>query len=646
MAKDPKLGGLRPGDDNYKLLLEGIAKRQEATAKKQEQAASTTEEAASEIQSNAKTIVAASEEQAKATSDIVDIIREMHTSINAFTKAANSGTTENIKIDADSKNGAVNDKRSSIFVDILDISKDILKATEVNSTVLLDILSAILNQNQLTNANRKQTATGGNTSRTQTQSNSSDSSAGSVDLGSLLTGLAIGLGAIVGSARGWVKAISTLTEIFKSTVKLISSIVELLWEGIKSVSKTLETIASKIEGTLGNAFDSVATAIGDSIKAVKEFFSKKVQSVLDVFEESFNFVKRIFTVGEESGVGKLFSGFKQVISNVGEVLLKIIEPFMDAFKLLGSLIADSGPVTGLFKTLSSFAKLFKAVAFIAEKIAFPLMIVMAVWDTVKGAMEGYQKEGIVGAIKGAFTGLFDSLIGGLLDLLKDATSWVLKQLGFENASKFLDSFSFQDIFKKMVDAIADAIGWVIDKISGVFKSIGSAVSTALSNIPGVSWIVDKFKSWFGGNETSTTSNPNVTTNGSNRSIAQARMAERAVTQTSIVETPFYDADGNQIGTSITPIVGDTQATPTNLTPSNEPVVRNSQHLQKMAESASNSTAAAPVIVNNNTVNNNNGGGAGTGSTQGPATGGSVATAPMRGPLDRTIYGYNYGAGYP
>ena len=50
MAKDPKLGGLRPGDENYKLLLEGIAKRQEAAAKAQEEAAKAQETAASSVE--------------------------------------------------------------------------------------------------------------------------------------------------------------------------------------------------------------------------------------------------------------------------------------------------------------------------------------------------------------------------------------------------------------------------------------------------------------------------------------------------------------------------------------------------------------------------------------------------------------------
>ena len=80
---------------------------------------------------------------------------------------------------------------------------------------------------------------------------------------------------------------------------------------------------------------------------------------------------------------------------------------------------------------------------------------MTLIDTVKGAMAGFEEEGFIGGVKGAIKGLINSLIMMPLDLLKDLISWALDKLGFEEASKSLDSFSFQDMFSDFVDMLFD-----------------------------------------------------------------------------------------------------------------------------------------------------------------------------------------------
>jgi hypothetical protein len=99
---------------------------------------------------------------------------------------------------------------------------------------------------------------------------------------------------------------------------------------------------------------------------------------------------------------------------------------------------------------------------------------MTVWDTVKGMIEGYEKEGIVGAIAGAVTGLFNSLVFGPLDMLKSAIAWVLGKFGFENAEKELNSFSFSEMFTNLIGTVKDFfidIGkWVGEKMAGASAS--------------------------------------------------------------------------------------------------------------------------------------------------------------------------------
>jgi hypothetical protein len=52
------------------------------------------------------------------------------------------------------------------------------------------------------------------------------------------------------------------------------------------------------------------------------------------------------------------------------------------------------------------------------------------------------------------TGYFDMMVMKPLDLLKDLVSWAADLFGFENASKWLDSFSFSEMFMAVVDWIS------------------------------------------------------------------------------------------------------------------------------------------------------------------------------------------------
>ena len=110
---------------------------------------------------------------------------------------------------------------------------------------------------------------------------------------------------------------------------------------------------------------------------------------------------------------------------------------------------------------------------------------MGIWDTISGAIEGYETGGILGAIKGAIKGLFNSVVGGVADLLKDMVSWVADKLGFKGVSEFLDSFSFTDLFSTLVDNIGNAIEYVLGAIfvPGRFADIAKdAISWISKNL--------------------------------------------------------------------------------------------------------------------------------------------------------------------
>jgi hypothetical protein len=112
---------------------------------------------------------------------------------------------------------------------------------------------------------------------------------------------------------------------------------------------------------------------------------------------------------------------------------------------------------------------------------------MAIWDTVSGALDGWNKtEGdflakFMGAMSGAITGLLNGLIGGLLDLLKDGLSWILSALGFDKAASILDSFSFSDLISKIVGGLFSMVENMVRFVIDIFEKGPGQIIEGLGN---------------------------------------------------------------------------------------------------------------------------------------------------------------------
>ena len=240
---------------------------------------------------------------------------------------------------------------------------------------------------------------------------------------------------------------------------------------------TIGTILAGIVGTLIGLASAWVKTIKLFAKALiptelMEKITKGFSAVDDFFSSIFSKFKALFDFSGESKIGKIFGTIKEALSG-------FIKPFVTAYEVISDLL--KGPIKmvgGVFTAIKEYFTMFASsvgkIAIIAEKIFFPILIIMTIWDTVKGAIEGFEKEGIIGGIKGAITGFFNSLIFGPIDMLKDAIAWVLGFFGFDKAKSLLESFSLEDIFKKFIDAIFSPIEMIKDmfaKLVGFFENI-------------------------------------------------------------------------------------------------------------------------------------------------------------------------------
>jgi len=257
-------------------------------------------------------------------------------------------------------------------------------------------------------------------------------------------------------------ALGTIVGLFNSQIKTMKFFGKLLMEAAEGIGKIIKRFAKFLGvddfgANIQKKFQQIVTFVEDVVSSLRQKITKVGSSIVNFFEESVAKFKKYFSFFEESEIGKKLKGIGTFIS---DNVSRFVEPFKDAFKALGGdgiIMKIVGSIKDFFSGIGAyfddFAKVFGAVSKIVTKIAFPLQIIMGLWDTVKGAMEGYEKEGIFGAIQGGITGLINGVFMSFFDLIKDGISWILGAIGFDDAEKFLDSFTFSDLFSSLMDKI-------------------------------------------------------------------------------------------------------------------------------------------------------------------------------------------------
>jgi len=233
---------------------------------------------------------------------------------------------------------------------------------------------------------------------------------------------------------------------------------------------------------------------------LKTWMGEKVAGIKGTISAGLTRLGSLFNFSGESRIGKVLAWVGSKISG-----------FVDIFKTIGTLIKDTimkpariakGWFSIIGSYMASFGNTIARVAGVVGKIFAPIAILMTAYDTIVGAIEGFEKDGILGGIKGAIDGLFTSLITKPLDLLKDGVAWVLGKLGFDESSEALSSFSFTTLFTDMTKGIMDFIKGAWNFAIGLLgfseegsgadlrTSISESISSAITAVK--DWVVDTF----------------------------------------------------------------------------------------------------------------------------------------------------------
>jgi hypothetical protein len=304
-------------------------------------------------------------------------------------------------------------------------------------------------------------------------------------------------------------ALGTIVGLFTAQIKTMKFFGKLLMEGAEGIGAVLKRFAKflgldEVGANIQKKFQKIVTFVEDVVSGMRERIGKIGSTIANFFEESITKFKKYFSFLEESEIGKKL---KSIGTFISDTVSRFVEPFKDAFKALGEEGTIMKFVTkikdffgGIGEYLGKFSKVFGVVSKLVAKIAYPIQIIMGIFDTVTGAIEGFKKEGVLGAIQGGITGLINGVFLSFFDLVKDGISWILDKIGFKDAAKFLDSFTFSDLFSDLMDKIFHPIRTLqeafdkLDLKALVFEPMAKAwtwLNESLGGIP--QKIVDNIK---------------------------------------------------------------------------------------------------------------------------------------------------------
>jgi len=270
-------------------------------------------------------------------------------------------------------------------------------------------------------------------------------------LGAIGGALALALGGIAGILTGQFKAIQTFAKLF-----------------------TPDSLLKNLKG--------MRLGIAMQMDLFRQAVSERLASVRTTMAAGLNRIKTFFTISEESNIGKALARFKTALNTLIEPFRAAIATITDLFKGTGAPSRLTSIFSNIGAYLRSFGSMVARVAGIVGKLFAPIAIVITLFDTVKGAIDGFVEDGLIGGLKGAVTGFFNSLIFGPLDMIKSAVAWVLGKFGFDKAEEALNTFSFADSFTKIVENLFYPFQWVQDKATEIVTGLTEWFSSKLEAV--------------------------------------------------------------------------------------------------------------------------------------------------------------------
>lgn len=252
---------------------------------------------------------------------------------------------------------------------------------------------------------------------------------------------------------------------------LLAGISPLLLGAAGAILASFDETLNDLSRTFAAFFTGIPQAIGRRLTSFAKLFHYdgaigklfKFDNLYIYFDDIAKSIKNTF-MGEKTLFGAIGRFFKNTFGNEESILGKMFAKIKSAFT-----IAEDSPI---MKIVEKFGGMFETLGGVLKKIFLPIGLIFTAYDTVKGIIEGYEEDGIIGGLVGGVTGFFKSVVGAPLNLLRDATAWILEKLGFEETSKWLnENFDFEKLFDDIGEGLIKFITSPIKTIKSWLTSI-------------------------------------------------------------------------------------------------------------------------------------------------------------------------------
>ena len=259
--------------------------------------------------------------------------------------------------------------------------------------------------------------------------------------------------------------------------KVLAPVLSFLFDTlIPGFKELFDTIMKSPTGFLGIGGVAVlaTTAVTRYGANVRGFFTGIINGLktlrLDMGKEFTKFL----------GKGKIISGFRKVLAPIGR-----IGTFIG--NLTKAIGGGAKAISKFIPFVSKFASIGKNFLRFLGPVGLVIQAFVGLFSGITRAISTFKAGGSIFAVIGSFfSGIFDALIGSVVNLLADLLGFIVKKLGFEKLGEMISNIDFT------TEGIGKAIVFVIDKIKNAFgafvdmlKGAANSVIKKLNLIPGV-----------------------------------------------------------------------------------------------------------------------------------------------------------------
>jgi len=259
--------------------------------------------------------------------------------------------------------------------------------------------------------------------------------------------------------------------------KVLAPVLKFLFEtlipGFKELFATIMKSPTGFLG-IGGVATLATTAVSRYGASVRGFFTGIINGLktlrLDMGKEFTKFL----------GKGKIVEGFRKVLAPIGRI-----------GTFIGNLVKAIGggakAISKFMPFVSKFASIGKNFIRFLGPVGLVIQAFVGLFSGISRAVATFKAGGSIFAVIGSFfSGIFDALIGSVVNLLADLLGFIVKKLGFEKLGEMISNIDFT------TEGIGKAIVFVIDKIKNAFgafidmlKGAANSVIKKLNLIPGV-----------------------------------------------------------------------------------------------------------------------------------------------------------------